>query len=89
MKKIWVLFPFFPSLVEVGKILKGNCKKQNLRFKSPTILEGSCTILESVKNEQNVQGLGSPTEWPSCFELFVAVVLIGHLELVSYAEKDM
>lgn len=42
-EKIWALFPFLPSLVELG-ILKGNCKKQKLRFKSTTVLEGRCTV---------------------------------------------
>lgn len=88
--KIWGFFPFLPHLFELG-ILKGNCKKQNLRFKSTTTLEGICTILESVKNEQAVLLKADFRKPHSCavvVHLFVAVALIGHLELASRTESS-
>lgn len=62
---VWVFFPFFPILPELG-ILNRSCKKQNLRFESTTFLEGSCTqiVLDSVKNKQAVLLKAGFTKWP-------------------------
>lgn len=83
-------FFFLPHLVEL-QIVRGNCKKKNLRFKSTTILEGSCTVLERVKNEQAVLLKADFRKPHSCLvvrKLFVAVALVGHVELSSRAENS-
>lgn len=82
-------FSFSPPFVWAGNPQR-KCKKQNLRFKSTTTLEGICTILESVKNEQAVLLKADFRKPHSCpvVHLFVAVALIGHLELASRAENS-
>lgn len=86
-----MVFFSFPPLFGWARNPQRNCKKQNLRFKSTTILEGSCTVLESVNNEWAVllkAGFRKPQSCPVVMKLFEADALKGHLELASCTENS-
>lgn len=79
-------FPFLPHLVEL-EILKGNCKKQNLRFKSTTVLEGSCIFLRDWRMNKLCL-LKADFSCPVVMKPFVAVTFVGHLEFALHAENS-
>lgn len=90
MAKYGGFFSFSPLFVWAGNPQRKLQKCKTWGFKSTTVLEGSCTILERVKNEQVVHLKAHFRKPHSCpvMKFFVAVALIGHLELPSHAENS-